>query len=84
MDEPIKLVKFVNKYPPYNTGEIAGFPASVADRLIGSVAVAHVASVQKSTTEIIPLAGGWYDVGGNRVKGKQAAIDLQERLASVE
>jgi|OpeIllAssembly_1097287.scaffolds.fasta_scaffold60789_4 hypothetical protein len=84
MDEPIKLVRFINKYPPYNTGEIAGFPSSVADRLIGSVAVAHVVPVQKPSIEIIPLPGGWYDVGGKRVKGKQAAVKLHVQLATDE
>jgi hypothetical protein len=27
-------VRFVRPYPPYNAGEVAGFPASVAEQLL--------------------------------------------------
>lgn len=77
MSEPIRLVKFTQKYPPYNVGDVAGFLPSAADSLIGVVAVAH--EEPKPSTyaiEMTPLPGGWYDVGGTKIKGKKAAMEL--------
>jgi hypothetical protein len=30
----MKVVRFIKGYPPYNAGEVAGFPEEDADRLV--------------------------------------------------
>lgn len=82
MNDPIKVVRFTKKYPPYNSGEIAGFPASIANKLIGVVAVEAEPEIVNGDvpSEIIQLKGGWYEVAGVKVQGRQAAMELYAEL----
>ncbi len=51
------LIQFTRKVPPYNSGEVAGFPALEADRL---VRLGAATPVKEATATPAPGQGGVY------------------------
>lgn len=51
------LIQFTRKVPPYNPGEVAGFPVLEADRL---VRLGAATPVKESTAAPAPGQGGAY------------------------
>lgn len=72
-------VRFTRQYGSYNAAEVATFPESQAKKLIacGLVrAVEPVTTAESISAEITHIGGAWYEVNGERVKGKKAAETL--------
>ena len=71
----MRIVKFTSKYPPYNSGETAGFDDEKAAMLVKGKAALY-ADVEHDEDEIDEpksLGGGWYEVADEKIKGKDEA-----------
>lgn len=79
-------VQFIQKNAPYNVGEIAGFPIAVAKRLVQAKRAIFVGDEHGGEPveafEAVHVGGGYYEVGGHRVKGKKEAQKYAEELNS--
>jgi len=72
-------VRFTRQYGPYNAGEVATFPEAQAKKLIASGlvrAVEPATDEESIPAEITHIGGSWYEVDGERGKGKKAAETL--------
>jgi len=71
------------KLPPFNAGERASFPAHIANKLVADRSAVYVdpdTGEALDQVEIVHIGGGYYEVGGERVKGKAAAEALYAEL----
>lgn len=79
-------VQFIQKNAPYNVGEIAGFPIAVAKKLVQGKKAIFVGDEHGGEPveafEAVHVGGGYYEVGGHRVKGKKEAQKYAEELNS--
>jgi hypothetical protein len=86
------IVRIAKKYPPFNVGEVAGYPADHAKAMVdeGVATYADDVPVPEPKAEAPAPApklaapkhkgGGVYVVGDQEIKGKMAAWKLYEEL----